>query len=204
MSDKKRIGVLISGRGSNMLSIAKACEEGKINGEIVLVVSNKKKAPGLEKAKELGIETLFISNRKFETREAFDSAVVKELQQRKVDLVCLAGFMRLLSPVMVEAFPNKVMNIHPSLLPSFPGLDAQGQAFEYGVKTTGATVHFVDEKLDHGPIILQQTVEVKDDDTAESLSSRILEIEHQIYPEAVGLFCDEKLEVIGRKVQKTV
>ena len=200
MSAKKRIAVLISGRGSNMLSIAKACRQGEINGEIVLVLSNKKKVAGLEKARELGLETTFISHRKYENREAFDQAVVDALEEKKVDLVCLAGFMRLLSPVLVKAFKNRIINIHPSLLPAFPGLDAQWQAADYGVKISGATVHLVDEELDHGPIIIQRAVEVENGEEGESLAARILEVEHQIYPEAVGLFCAGKLEVKGRKV----
>jgi phosphoribosylglycinamide formyltransferase-1 len=200
MPEKKKIGVLISGRGSNMLSIAKACRNGEINGEIVVVISNKKTAPGLEKAASMGIETLFISHKAFGTREEFDSAMVKELQDRSVDLVCLAGFMRLLSPIMVRAFRNRIMNIHPSLLPSFTGLNAQWQAVDYGVKVSGATVHFVDEDLDHGPIIIQRAVSVQDDDTGDSLAERILRVEHEIYPESVRLFCQDRLTVTGRRV----
>lgn len=196
---KKRIGILISGRGSNMMSIMDACERGEINGEIVLVVSNKKKAAGLEKAAERGYETLFISHKKFDSREAFDRAVVAELEHRQVDLICLAGFMRLLSNWFVRRFRNRIMNIHPALLPAFPGLDAQWQAADYGVKISGATVHFVDEKLDHGPIIIQRAVEAHDDDTGETLAERILKIEHKIYPEAVKLFCDDRIRVEGRK-----
>jgi phosphoribosylglycinamide formyltransferase-1 len=197
---KKHIGVLISGRGSNMMSIMDACEREEINGEIVLVLSNKKDAPGLEKAAQRGYETLFISHRDFPSREEFDKAVVAELERRGVDLVCLAGFMRLLSTWFVRRFRNRIMNIHPALLPAFPGLDAQRQAVEHGVKISGATVHFVDEELDHGPIIVQRAVEVRDDDTEETLSERILEVEHRIYPEAVRLFCDDRLRVEGRKV----
>lgn len=200
MSAKKKIAVLISGRGSNMLSIAKACAEGRINGEISLVISNKKKAEGLAKAVEMGIETLFISHRKYESREAFDQAVVDALNEKGVDLVCLAGFMRLLSPVLVGAFRNRIINIHPSLLPSFPGLDAQWQAADHGVRVSGATVHFVDEKLDHGPIIIQKTVVVENSEEGASLAAKILKVEHQIYPEAVKLFCEDKVRVEGRKV----
>ena len=197
---KKRIGVLISGRGSNMMSILDACDRGDINGEVVLVLSNKKKAAGLEKAAQRGCETFFISHRNFDSREAFDRAVVAELEKRRVDLVCLAGFMRLLSAWFVRRFRNRIMNIHPALLPSFPGLEAQWQAVDWGVKVSGATVHFVDENLDHGPIILQRVVEVFDGDTGEILAERILRIEHQIYPEAVKLFCEDRLTVDGRKV----
>lgn len=199
MSAKRRIAVLISGRGSNMLSIAKACKEGSINGEIVLVLSNKKNAAGLERAEKMGIETLFLSHRKYLSREAYDQSVVDALTDRNVDLVCLAGFMRLLSPVLVQAFQNRIINIHPSLLPSFPGLDAQWQAADYGVKVSGATVHFVDEKLDHGPIIIQEAVEVRDGEAGESLAARILEVEHKIYPRAVALICAGKVKVAGRK-----
>lgn len=201
MSEKTRIGVLISGRGSNMVSIAEACARGDINGEIVLVLSNKKKAAGLEEAAAMGIETAVISHRKFESRESFDAAVAEELQAHNVELVCLAGFMRLLSPTLIKAFPNRIMNIHPSLLPAFPGLDAQWQAAAHGVKVSGATVHFVDEKLDHGPIILQRTVPVHDDDDGEKLAGRILSVEHEIYPEAVGLFCAGRIKIEGRRVR---
>jgi phosphoribosylglycinamide formyltransferase-1 len=200
MPERKKIGVLISGRGSNMISIAKACRSGDINGDITVVISNKKNAPGLEKAASMGIETLFISHKAFSSREEFDSAMVGELRGRSVDLVCLAGFMRLLSPVMVRAFRNRIMNIHPSLLPAFPGLNAQWQAVDYGVKVSGATVHFVDEDLDHGPIIIQQAVTVRDDDTGDSLAERILKIEHEIYPASVRLFCRDRLTVTGRRV----
>lgn len=200
MPEKKRIAVLISGRGSNMLSIAEACRNGTINAEIVLVISNKKKAAGLQKAAEMGIETAYISHRKFDTREDFDTAIVRLLREKRIELVCLAGFMRLLSPVLIRGFPNKIMNIHPSLLPSFPGLDAQWQASDYGVKISGATVHFVDEELDHGPIIIQKAVEVRDDDDGETLAHRILNVEHTIYPEAVRLFCEDRLSIKNRTV----
>jgi phosphoribosylglycinamide formyltransferase-1 len=201
MSARKNIGVLISGRGSNMMSILDACDRGEINGDVVVVVSNRAKAEGLQKAADRGRETLFISHRDFESREAFDRAVVAELQRRSVDLVCLAGFMRLLSPWFVRQYRNRIMNIHPALLPSFPGLHGQKQAVDWGVKISGATVHFVDEELDHGPIIVQRPVEVRDDDDEDSLSSRILEVEHQVYPEAVRLFCEDRLSVSGRAVK---
>lgn len=201
MPAKKRIAVLISGRGSNMISLMDSCERGDIHGEIAVVVSNKKNAPGLEKASDRGYETLFISHKQFTSREEFDGAVVKELKNREVDLICLAGFMRLLSPKFIRAFPNRIMNIHPSLLPAFPGLDAQWQAAGHGVKVSGATVHFVDEKLDHGPIIIQRAVPVEEGDTGENLAARILKVEHQIYPEAVRLFCQDLLSVEGRIVR---
>ncbi len=200
MSARKKIGVLISGRGSNMMSILDASERGDINGDIVVVISNKADAEGLKNAAARGVEALFVSHRDFADRESFDRAVVDKLEKREVELVCLAGFMRLLSPWFVSRFHNRIMNIHPALLPSFPGLHGQKQAVDYGVKISGATVHFVDEKLDHGPIIIQRAVDVLDDDTEESLSARILEIEHRIYPEAVRLFCDDRLRVEDRKI----
>ncbi|HRH40183.1 MAG TPA: phosphoribosylglycinamide formyltransferase [Pyrinomonadaceae bacterium] len=195
-----KLGILISGRGSNMLAIAEAIENGTIpNAEIAVVISDKPSAKGLIKAQEKGIETLAIS-RNGRTREEHDAEIVSELKKRGVELVCLAGYMRLLSKDFIRAFPNQIINIHPSLLPSFKGLDAQKQAFEYGVKFTGCTVHFVDEELDHGAIISQKIVEVKGDDTAESLSARILDQEHSLYVEALSKITNEKYEIIGRKV----
>jgi len=194
------IGILISGRGSNMLAIIKAVENGEIpNAKVSVVISDKPNAAGIEKAKSCGIETLIIE-RKGLNREEHDEKILTELRKRKVEVVCLAGYMRLLSKKFIEAYPNRIVNIHPSLLPAFPGLDAQKQAIEYGVKVSGCTVHFVDEKLDHGPIILQKAVEVKDDDTPESLSARILEQEHKIYVEALKLIAENKIEIRGRKV----
>jgi phosphoribosylglycinamide formyltransferase-1 len=165
---------------------------------VAAVISNVQTAPGLEKALERGIDTVFVSH-KGRTREQHDVEMVEELQRRNVELVCLAGYMRLLSPAFVRAFPNRILNIHPSLLPSFPGLDAQRQAFEHGVKITGCTVHIVDEELDHGPIIMQRAVDVNDDDTVETLSARILEQEHRLYPEAVGRILAGGLRVEGRR-----
>ena len=156
MPAKKRIGILISGRGSNMMSILEACRRGEINGDITVVISNRADAEGLAKAAQLGCETVVIPHRGFPDRESFDRAIVDELERREVDLVCLAGFMRLLSPWFVSRYHNRIMNIHPALLPAFPGLHGQRQAVEHGVKISGATVHFVDEKLDHGPIIIQR------------------------------------------------
>lgn len=183
-----------------MMSIMDAVERGDISGDIVLVLSNKADAPGLQHAAARGYETLFVSHRGFASREEFDAAVVEELEKRSVDLVCLAGFMRLLSPLFIRRYPNRIMNIHPALLPAFPGLHGQRQAIEHGVKVSGATVHFVDEHLDHGPIIIQQAVVARDDDTEETLSARILEVEHRIYPEAVRLFCEDRLRIEGRRV----
>jgi phosphoribosylglycinamide formyltransferase-1 len=196
-----RVGVLISGRGSNMISIARACSESDIPAEVVVVISNEPDAAGLGKAAEMGIETLSISHRDFASREEFDRAIVSELRQRDVDLVCLAGFMRLLSPYFCEAYRNRIFNIHPALLPSFPGLDGQRQALEYGVKISGCTVHFVDEELDHGPIVAQAAVLIGEGDDEDALSARILEHEHRIYPEAVRLFAEGRLVVEGRCVR---
>jgi phosphoribosylglycinamide formyltransferase 1 len=195
-----KIGILISGRGSNMLSIVEAVKKGEIpDSEVVVVISDKANAPGIEKARAQGIETLIIPKGK-RTREEHDEQIIAELKKRNVDLVCLAGYMRLLSRIFIEAFPNRIVNIHPSLLPAFPGLEAQKQAVEYGVKISGCTVHFVDEELDHGPIILQRAVEVKQDDTPATLADRILQHEHQLYVEALKLIAENKLEIRGRKV----
>src|SRR2546425_6429672 len=182
----KRLGILISGRGSNMLALSDAVREGRIpNAEVALVISNIETAAGLEKARERGIETIVLNHRG-RTREEHDRAMAAELKRRRVDLICLAGYMRLLSPWFIREFEHRILNIHPSLLPAFPGFDAQRQALEHGVKFTGCTVHFVDEQLDHGPIVMQRAVEVFDDDTVEALSARILEQEHRIYPEAAA------------------
>jgi len=195
-----KIGILISGRGSNMVAIVEAVQSGLISdSEVAAVISDKTSAEGLIKAKERGIKTLVIT-RKGRTREEHDAEIIIELKNRAVELVCLAGYMRLLSSDFIRAFPNRITNIHPSLLPSFKGLDAQRQAIEYGVKVSGCTVHFVDEDLDHGAIILQKAVEVSDDDTAESLAAKILEHEHALYVEAIKQIVEEKIEVSGRKV----
>lgn len=199
MTNSIRIAVLISGRGSNLLAIIKAIEEKRINGEVVCVISDCENAGGLSIAKEHNVEAIFL-NPKGKTREEYDEIIVEELKKRDISLVCLAGFMRIISPYFVKEFKNKIMNIHPSLLPSFPGLSAQKQALEYGVKVSGCTVHFVGEGCDTGPIILQKAIEVLPDDTEESLANRILEYEHKIYPEAIRLFSEGRLEIIGRKV----
>lgn len=182
----KRLGILLSGRGSNFLSIAKAINEHRLLGaKIAVVLSNREDAGGLEAARELKIPTFCVpsAGRK---RAEHDAEMVARLHQHRVDLVCLAGYMRVLTADFVRAFPDRILNIHPSLLPAFPGLDAQGQALEYGVKIAGCTVHFVDEAVDHGVIILQKTVPVKDEDTAETLSARVLQQEHAAYPEAIA------------------
>ncbi|HNU06185.1 MAG TPA: phosphoribosylglycinamide formyltransferase [Pyrinomonadaceae bacterium] len=196
-----KIGILISGRGSNMAAIADAVVRGDIPGaEIAVVVSDKPGAAGLVKAAERGIEAIAIP-RSGRIREDHDRELVAALTERGIELVCLAGYMRLLSPFFIRSFPNRIVNIHPSLLPSFKGLDAQRQAFEYGVRITGCTVHFVDEELDHGAIILQKAVAVADDDTAETLSARILEQEHASYIEALRLICGGNYRIEGRRIE---
>ena len=195
---KDRIGILISGRGSNMVALLDAIREGRLAAEAALVISNIESAAGLQKARERGVETLFISH-KGRSREEHDREMVSELTRREVSLVCLAGYMRLVSPFFIRAFENRILNIHPSLLPAFPGLDAQRQALEHGVKITGCTVHIVDEELDHGAIVMQRAVEVADTDTVETLSGRILEQEHLIYPEAVARVLGKDFRVEGRR-----
>ena len=195
-----KIGILISGRGSNMEAITKAVLDGTIaDSEVAVVISDRPIAAGLEKAKALGVEAIAVPRRSRERAE-HDAEIISELSSRGVELVCLAGYMRLLSSSFIKAFPNRIINIHPSLLPSFKGLDAQGQAVEYGVKISGCTVHFVDEHLDHGAIILQKAVEVADDDTADSLSARILEFEHESYVEAVRRVARGNYKILGRRV----
>ncbi len=194
------IGILISGRGSNMVAIAGAVRDGIIpDSEVAVVISDKSKAPGLEKARDLGLETVIVTRRK-RTREEHDTEIIAELKKRDVELVCLAGYMRLLSADFVRAFPNRILNIHPSLLPSFKGLDAQQQAIDYGAKISGCTVHFVDEHLDHGAIILQKAVEVLDDDDPDSLSKRIIVHEHASYIEAVRRIAAGEITIEGRRV----
>ena len=195
------VGILISGRGSNMVALADAVAEGRVPGARVrLVLSDKAGAGGLERARERGLETTVVE-RRGRTREEHERALVERLHAAGVELVCLAGYMRLLSPCFLEEFRGRVLNIHPSLLPAFPGLDAQRQAVEHGVRVSGCTVHFVDETLDGGPIITQRVVSVLDSDTPETLSARILEEEHKAYPEALALVCSGRYEVVGRRVQ---
>ena len=195
----KKLGILLSGRGSNFEAIADSVAEGTIPAEIAIVVSNKPTARGLERARERGIEAVCIPSKGLQ-REDYDRQVVALLKERQVDMVCLAGFMRLLSASFVSAFPNRILNIHPSLLPSFPGLEAQHQALEHGVKFSGCTVHFVDEHLDAGPILIQAAVPILDDDTEDTLSARILSEEHRIYTEAINLVLSGKFRVEGRRV----
>jgi phosphoribosylglycinamide formyltransferase 1 len=200
MGRMKNLGILLSGRGSNFEAIAKNVASGRIpNARISVVISNRADAGGLQTAQRLGITTLVIPS-KSKDREAHDREVVEALQQHSTDLVCLAGYMRLLSPWFVRQFPHRILNIHPSLLPAFPGLEAQEQAFAYGVKVTGCTVHFVDEELDHGPIIVQKTVAVLDTDDEHSLAVRILEQEHIAYAEAINIVLAENFEVAGRRL----
>jgi len=196
----KRIGVLLSGRGSNFEALAESVAAGRIlDAEIAIVISNREGAPGVERARARGIETRVIPSKGLE-RENYDKLVVAALREKQVDLVCLAGFMRLLSPFFVAAFRNRILNIHPSLLPAFPGLEAQRQALEYGVKWSGCTVHLVDENLDAGPIVVQSPVEVLDGDTPETLAARILKEEHRIYSEAVRMVLEGRFHIDGRRV----
>src|SRR6266446_6334447 len=196
----KNLGILLSGRGSNFEAIAKNVAAGKIpNARIAVVISNKPDAGGLEVAHRIGLEALVIPS-KGKAREEHDREVVAALQQHKVDLICLAGYMRLLSPWFVQQFPRQILNIHPSLLPAFPGLEAQEQAFAYGVKVSGCTVHFVDDELDHGPIIVQKSAPVLDDDDEHSLAARILEREHTAYTEAINIVLQGGFKIVGRRL----
>jgi phosphoribosylglycinamide formyltransferase-1 len=196
----KNLGILLSGRGSNFEAIAQNFAAGRIPGaQIALVISNQPEAGGIVTARRLGLTAVVIPS-KGKQREEHDREIVSALQQHKVDLVCLAGYMRLLSPWFVRQFPCRILNIHPSLLPAFPGLEAQEQAFAYGVKVTGCTVHFVDEELDHGPIIVQKTVPVLDADDEHSLAARILEQEHVAYTEAINIVLKGRFEIVGRRL----
>ncbi len=196
----RRLGVLISGRGSNLQAILDAIETGSLNAEVALVFSNRGKARGLEIAKTYGVPTAVLSHRAFPDRESYDTEIVKSLRQHRVDVVCLAGFMRIVSPVLLNAFPDRVLNIHPSLLPAFKGLDAPCRALDYGVRIAGCTVHFADETLDTGPVLLQAAIRVHDEDTHETLTERILTLEHQIYPRAIGLLLDGGIRRLGRRI----
>ena len=199
----KNLGILLSGRGSNFEAIARNVASGSIpDARIAIVISNRTDAGGIETARRLGLSALVIPS-KGKPREEHDREVVAALQQYKVDLVCLAGYMRLLSPGFVHQFPHRILNIHPSLLPAFPGLEAQEQAFAYGVKVSGCTVHFVDEELDHGPIVVQRAVPVLDTDDEHTLAARILEQEHIAYSEAINIVLKGKFEVVGRRLART-
>lgn len=196
---RARVGVLLSGRGSNFVALAEACRRGEVPADIVLVVSNRPAAPGLVRAHELGIPSVAMPSKGI-SREAHEGLVLAALRQAQVEWVCLAGYMRLLSPAFIAAFPNRILNIHPALLPAFPGLDAQRQAWEYGVKVSGCTVHLVDAGCDTGPIVVQRVVEVRDDDTPETLAARILEQEHIAYPQALRLLLTRPWRIEGRRV----
>ncbi|MGE5645633.1 MAG: phosphoribosylglycinamide formyltransferase [Acidobacteriota bacterium] len=200
---KKKLGILISGRGSNFEAIAASIRAGRIDAEIAVVISNRPEARGLETARERGLNAVCLPSKGLD-REVYDRMLVAELKKNEVDLVCLAGFMRLLSAHFVREFPMRILNIHPSLLPSFPGLDAQHQALEHGVKISGCTVHFVDELLDAGPIVVQRAVPVLDTDTADTLSARILEQEHQAYTEAIRIVLAGNYRIEGRRVCQCV
>jgi phosphoribosylglycinamide formyltransferase-1 len=202
--DALRVAVLASGRGSNLQAIIDAMEAGTVQAKIVAVISNKKDAPALERAHRQGLSTLFVDPKPYanrpDSREAYDLALLDVLRRHNVELVLLAGYMKIVTTVLVEAFTNRMMNIHPSLLPSFPGLDVQKKAIEWGCKLAGCTVHFVTEGVDEGPIILQAAVPILDNDTSDTLAARILDQEHKIYPRAVQLFAEGRLRVEGRRV----
>ena len=200
MARKVSIGVLISGGGTNLQALIDAIEAGKLDAKIEVVLSNKADAQGLARAQQHGIPTEILDHKNFASREAYDQAVVGLLRGRGVELVVLAGFMRLLSPVFIKAYSNRIMNIHPALLPAFPGLKVQEKAVEHGVRFSGCTVHFVNEECDEGPIIIQAVVPVYPDDTGEALAARILKQEHRIYPRAIQLYAEGRLKVVGRKV----
>ena len=199
MTSRKKLGILLSGRGSNFEAIADSVQAGRLPAEIAVVISNRADAPGLESAKRRGLKAVLIPS-KGRIREEHDRDVIAALREAQVDLICLAGYMRLLSPEFVRAFPNRILNIHPSLLPDFPGLEAQKQAIAHGAKVSGCTVHFVDEHLDHGPIILQRTVPVLEGDDEHSLATRILEQEHIAYTEALRRLIAGEVEIEGRKI----
>jgi len=201
MAGLLKLGVLISGNGSNLQSIIDHIEQGSLNAEIRIVISNNPDAFGLVRAKKHGILSAVLKSTDFKSKDDFDTELISTLKNHGVDLVVLAGFMRIISPVLLKAFPARIMNIHPALLPSFPGLHGQKQALDYGVKYSGCTVHFVDEGVDTGPIIIQAVVPVLDNDTEETLANRILKEEHKIYPQAIQLFAEGRLEVKGRKVR---
>src|ERR1700688_1695918 len=200
---KKRIGVLLSGRGTNFEALADSVAAGRIpDAHIAIVIANREGTQGVERADARAITTKVLPSRGLE-REAYDRQIVSVLREQQVDLVCLAGYMRLLSPYFIQCFPQRILNIHPSLLPSFPGLESQRQALEYGVKFAGCTVHFVDENLDAGPIVLQAAIPVRDEDTEDTLSTRILEEEHRIYSEAVRMVLEGRYKIAGRRVLQT-
>ena len=201
MTAKKALGVLVSGRGSNLQAILDAIHAGRLPlAKVGVVISDNPEAKALLRVRGMGIPTVVLERKAFADRTAYETALADELERHQVDLVVLAGFMRILSSCFIQRFPGAIVNIHPSLLPAFPGLDAQGQALRYGVKVAGCTVHFVDEGMDSGPIILQEAVPVEQGDTTQTLADRILHVEHRLYPRAIVLFCEERLEIEGRQV----
>lgn len=201
MTAKKALGVLVSGRGSNLQAILDAIQAGRLPlAKVGVVISDNPEAKALLRVRGMGIPTVVLERKAFADRTAYETALADELERHQVDLVVLAGFMRILSACFIQRFPGAIVNIHPSLLPAFPGLDAQGQALRYGVKVAGCTVHFVDEGMDSGPIILQEAVPVELGDTTQTLADRILHVEHRLYPRAIALFCEERLEIEGRQV----
>ena len=197
---KFRLGVLVSGRGTNLQSILDAIGKGEVPAEVGVIISNKETAPALERGRQHGVESIFLNPKDFASREAYDRELVALLNARDIDLVCLAGYMKILTAGFIRAFAGKIINIHPSLLPAFPGLDVQQKALDHGVKFAGCTVHFVEEEVDTGPIVLQAVVPVQDGDTTETLSARILEQEHKIYPRAIQLIAENRLRIQGRRV----
>lgn len=201
MTGKLKLGVLVSGGGTNLQAIIDSCRDCRIPAEIALVVSNNPQAGALERCRQAGVPARVIDNREFPDRESFDAAVVEALRSAGVELVCLAGFLRLISSTFLEAFPGRVMNIHPALLPAFPGLHVQRKALDYGARFTGCTVHFVDAGLDTGPIIIQAVVPILDDDDEDTLAARILRQEHLVYPRAIQLFAEGRLRIDGRRVR---
>ena len=202
-SNDFKLAVLVSGRGSNLQSIIDEIEKGELSARISVILSNVEDAPALVRGKKSGIESVFLDPKKYSSREEYDKGMIDLLKSREVDLVCLAGFMRILGKKLIRAFEGKIINIHPSLLPAFPGLQPQKQALEYGAKLSGCTVHFVDEKVDHGPIILQTAIPVYDNDDEETLSRRILEQEHILYPRAIRLLIEKQLTLSDRRVIQT-
>jgi phosphoribosylglycinamide formyltransferase-1 len=197
---KTGLGILVSGSGTNLQAIIDACEGGRVDADVNVVISDTPGAKALDRAQKHRIAAIVLERSDYENRMAFEEAIVSALRQHGVNLVCLAGFMRIIGSTLLAAFPNRIINIHPALLPSFPGLEGPKQALDYGVKVAGATVHFVDEKADHGPIIRQASVDVLEDDTIETLKARILEQEHRIYPEAIQLIAEERVAIEGRRV----
>jgi len=201
MQNKLKLGILASGSGTNLQAILEACHNQAIDAEVKIVISDVPTAKALERAKKFGVPTAVHERRTYPAKQSFEQAIINDLKKYEIELVCLAGYMRIIGKDFLNAFENRIINIHPALLPSFPGLDAQKKAWEYGVKVSGCTVHFVDEMTDHGPIILQAAVPVLEEDTVETLRERILKEEHRIYPQAIQLYAEGRLTMKGRRVQ---